>query len=69
MEMIIDILAIAAGIILLIGGPGLKRHIGFLLFCIWLISVGFASLFGFTNVEFISAIAAIISGMLMILHI
>jgi hypothetical protein len=69
METITSVLAIVAGFILLVGGPGLKRHIGFLLFCLWLIFVGFTGLFGFGNVDLISSIIALVSGVLMIVNV
>jgi hypothetical protein len=69
MAMIMNILAIAAGIVLLIGSPGFRHHIGFLLFCFWLIFVGFAGLFGFGNVDFIISIIAITSGVLLIVNV
>ncbi len=69
MAMIMNILAIAAGIVLLIGSPGFRHHIGFLLFCFWLIFVGFAGLFGFGNVDFIISIIAIASGVLLIVNV
>lgn len=69
MGTIMAILAIAAGVVLLVGAPGLRHHFGFLLFCIWLIFVGVTSLFGFGNVETISAIIALVSGVLMIVNV
>ncbi len=69
MGMVMAILAIAAGVILLVGTPGFKHHIGFLLFCIWLVLLGITSIFGFGNFDFISSIIAIASGILMIVNI
>ncbi len=62
------ILALAAGIVLLIKSPGLKHHIGFLLFCIWLILVGLLGLVSLGGIGTVVAILAIAAGILIILN-
>lgn len=67
MSTIMAILAIAAGVMLLIGWPGFKHHVGFILFCVWLILVGLTRLVNLGGIGTITAIIAIASGVLMIL--
>ena len=64
---IMAILAIAAGVVLLFGWPGFSHHIGFILFCVWLILVGLARLVSLGDISIIIAIVAIASGILLIL--
>jgi hypothetical protein len=68
MDTILAVLALAAGIILLIKLPGFSHHIGFLLFCIWLILVGLAGFVSLGEASIVIAIVAIASGVLMILN-
>jgi hypothetical protein len=62
------VLALAAGIVLLIKSPGLKHHIGFLLFCIWLILIGLAGLVSLGGLGVVVGIVAIAAGILIILN-
>ena len=64
---IMAILSIAAGVILLIGWPGFSHHVGFILFCAWLILVGLTQLVSLGNFSNVTAIQAIVSGVLVIL--
>ena len=66
MGTVMAILAIAAGIILLVRTPGFRHHIGFLLFCVWLILVGLTGLVSIGELGVVVAIVAIASGVLMI---
>jgi hypothetical protein len=68
MGTVMAILAIAAGIVLAIRWPGFRHHIGFLLFCVWLILLGLMGLIGLGGFGVIVAIVAIASGVLMILN-
>ncbi len=69
MGTIMAILALAAGVLLLIRFPGFRHHIGFTLFCAWLILVGITGLLSIGGaVSTIIAILAIASGVLMILN-
>ncbi|MFW5713653.1 MAG: hypothetical protein ACOCYU_03195 [Brevefilum sp.] len=68
MGTIMGILAMAAGVVLLIGWPGFSHHVGFILFCVWLILVGLARLVGLGDISIVSAIIAIASGILIILN-
>ncbi len=68
LDMIMAVLAIAAGIILLIKLSGFSHHIGFLLFCVWLILVGLTGFVSLGNASVVIAIVAIASGVLMILN-
>lgn len=68
MSIIMAVLAIAAGVVLLIGWRGFSHHVGFILFCVWLILMGLARLVSFGNFSMITAIIAIASGILMILN-
>lgn len=67
-SIVMAILAIAAGVVFLIGWPGFSHHIGFFLFCVWLILVGLALLVSLGGLGVIIAIIAIASGILMILN-
>ena len=64
---IMAILAIAAGVVLLFGWPGFSHHVGFILFCVWLILVGLARLVSLGDISIVIAIVAIASGILLIL--
>lgn len=63
---IMAILAIAAGVVLLIGWPGFSHHVGFILFCAWLILVGLTRLVSLGDFSIVTAIVAITSGVLVI---
>lgn len=65
---VMAVLAIAAGVVLLISWPGFSHHIGFLLFCVWLILVGLVGLVSLSGLGIVIAIVAISSGILMILN-
>jgi len=64
---VMAILALAAGILLLIKFPGVKNHIGFLLFCGWLLLVGLSGLISLGNLGIIVSLVAIASGILLLL--
>ncbi len=66
LEVIMAILALASGVLFLIRAPRFKYHIGFLLFCIWLLLVGLMGLFGLGKFGVIAAVVAVVSGVLMI---
>lgn len=67
-DIVMAILALAAGVVLLVRWPGFRKHIGFLLFCIWLILVGLVALTGITGLSLVIAVIAIAAGILMILN-
>ena len=64
---LLGLLALVAGILLVIKAPAFKKHLGFFLFAIWLILSGLMSLFGMGMLSVVTAIVAIASGLLMIL--
>jgi len=68
MDALMAILTLAAGIFLLIRAPEFKHHIGFFLFCSWLILVGLMGLVGLGQFSVIISIAATASGVLLIIH-
>lgn len=68
MDVLMSILALAAGVLLLIRAPKFKHHIGFFLFCIWLILVGLMGLIPVGQFSIIASIAAAASGVLLIIH-
>jgi hypothetical protein len=65
---VMAILALAAGVILLIRAPGFRHHVGFLLFCAWLILVGLTGLVSLGEIGVVINIIVIASGVLMILN-
>ena len=67
MGTIMAILALAAGVLLLIKFPGMKNHIGFLLFCAWLLLVGLTGLISLGNLGIIVSLVALSSGILLLL--
>ncbi len=67
MSTVMAVLAIAAGVVLLIGWPGFSHHIGFILFCVWLILVGLTRLVSLGDFSIVTAVIALASGILMIL--
>ena len=62
------VLALAAGLLLLIRAPGFGKHFGFLLFCVWLILIGLTGLVSLGDISLVINIIAIASGVLMILN-
>ena len=66
--MVMAILALVAGIVLVIKWAGFKKHLGFLLFILWLILTGLAGLLGLGSLGTVIAIVAVASGILMILN-
>ncbi len=68
MDMIMAIVALAAGILFLIRAPRFKQHIGFLLFCVWLLLVGLSGLLNLGQFEVVVAVVAVASGVLMIIN-
>jgi len=67
MNILMAVLAIASGVVLLIGSPGFSHHVGFILFCVWLILVGLNRLVSLGDFSIVTAIIAIGSGILLIL--
>jgi hypothetical protein len=65
--LVMAILALVAGVLLLIKMPKIASNIGFFLFCVWLILVGISGLINLGQLGEIISLAAIISGILMIL--
>ncbi len=65
---VLAVLALAAGLLLIVRTPGFKHHIGFLLLCVWLILIGLAGLVTIGEVEMIIAGLAIVSGIFLILN-
>ncbi len=68
MGTVMAVLAIVAGVVLLISWPGFKHNIGFLLFCLWLILVGLTGLVSLGNLSVVLAVVALASGVLLILN-
>ena len=69
LDLIMNILALVAGILLLIRMPKIRKNIGFLLFFIWLILVGLIGLIGLGLLGLILPIVAIGAGILMVLGV
>jgi len=68
MGTVMAVLALVAGILLLVRAPNIRKHLGFLLFCVWLILVGLTGLVSLGGFGVFISIVAIISGILMILN-
>lgn len=64
---VLAVLALAAGVLLLVTIKAFFKKIGFLLFSVWLVLVGVAGLFGFGLLTTIIPIVAILAGILLIL--
>jgi hypothetical protein len=62
------ILALAAGVLLLVGWPKFRHHIGFFLFALWLVLVGLTGLVSLGGLGIVIAVIAMASGVLMILN-
>jgi hypothetical protein len=69
MNLIMNLLALTAGILLLIRMPKIRKNIGYLLFFIWLILVGLIGLVGFGPLGVIVHIVALAGGIVIILSI
>lgn len=69
LDLIMNILALAAGFLLLIRMPKIRNNIGYLLFFIWLILVGLIGLVGLGSLGVIVPIVALAAGILMILGV
>lgn len=67
-EIVKAILALAAGVVLLVGWPKFRHHIGFFLFTVWLILVGLTGLISLGGLGVVIAVIAMASGVLMILN-
>jgi hypothetical protein len=65
--LVMAIVALVAGVLLLIKMPKIASNIGFFLFCVWLILVGISGLINLGQLGEIISLVAIISGILMIL--
>lgn len=68
MQTVLAIFILGGGVMLLIGWPGLKHHIGFILFCFWAILTGLTNWVTFGYDTLIIATLAILSGLLLILQ-
>jgi len=68
MGIVMAVLAIAAGIALLIRAPKIKKHIGFFLFTIWLILTGLTGFVDLGQFNVVIPVIAIASGFLMIIN-
>lgn len=69
MGMVMSILALAAGVLLLIRMPKIKGNVGYLLFFAWLILVGLAGLVNLGQLGLVIDIAALAAGILMIVDV
>ena len=69
MNVIIAVIALIAGILLIVRTPGIKKYFGFLLFCVWLILLGITGLLSISNMETAIAGVAIASGLLILLDL
>lgn len=67
MGIILAVLAIAAGVLMLINAPKIKGNIGYLLFFIWLVLVGLAGLVSLGQIGLVIDIVALVAGVLLIL--
>jgi len=68
MQTVLAIFILGGGVMLLIGWPGFKGHIGFILFCAWAILTGLTNWVSFGYDTIIIAALAILSGLLLILQ-
>ena len=69
MGMVMAILALAAGVLLLIRMPKIKGNVGYLLFFAWLILVGLAGLVSLGQLGLVIGIVALAAGILLILDV
>jgi hypothetical protein len=69
MDIVLAILALAAGIVLLVRMPKIRKNIGYLLFFIWLILVGLTGLVGLGALGILVSIVALAAGILLILDV
>ena len=69
MDIVLAILALAAGIVLLIRMPKIRKNIGYVLFFIWLILVGLTGLVGLGALSIVVSIVALAAGILLILDV
>ncbi|MCB2210416.1 hypothetical protein KQH62_05940 [bacterium] len=67
-EIVKAILALAAGVVLLVGWPRFRHQIGFFLFAVWLVLVGLVGLVSLGGLGIVIAVIAMASGVLMILN-
>lgn len=65
---LLGLLALVAGIVLVVKAPAFQKHIGFFLFVVWLLLNGVMSLFGLGVLSTVTAVVAIVSGVLMLLN-
>ena len=68
MGVVLAILALAAGVLLLISAPKIKGNIGYLLFFIWLVLVGLAGLVSLGAIGMVIDIVALAAGILLIMN-
>ena len=68
MGVVLAILALAAGVLLLISGLKIKGNIGYLLFFIWLVLVGLAGLVSLGQIGMVIDIVALVAGILLIMN-
>jgi hypothetical protein len=66
-DVVMAVLALAAGILLLLRARNVFGKLGLLLFCVWLILVGLAHLISFGELSILIPIVAIASGILMLI--
>jgi hypothetical protein len=69
MGTVMAILALAAGVLLLIRMPKIKRNVGYLLFFVWLILVGLAGLVSLGQLGMVIDIIALAAGILLIMNV
>ena len=67
MGMVMAILALAAGVLLLVRMPKIKGNVGYLLFFVWLILVGLTGLVSLGQLGLVINIVALAAGILLIL--
>lgn len=67
--LVLAILALAAGVLLLLRMPRIKSHIGYLLFFVWLVLVGLAGLVSLGQLGMVIDIVALAAGILLILDV
>ena len=67
MDIILALLALIAGILLLVRMPKIKKNIGYLLFFLWLTLIGVIRLVGLGGLGLVLAILALAAGILLIL--
>ena len=67
-DVVMAVLALAAGILLLLRSRNVFKKLGFFLFCVWLILVGLSYFISIGELGILIPIAAIASGILMLIE-